>query len=211
MTEGDRVLFTTLIDGVYHFYGKSKDLSEFGLNVWWNALKQYDLRALENALGRHCVDPDQGKFLPRPADVVRLLEGSTLDSAQLAWTKVIEGVRHVGTYESVCFDDPIINRVVEDMGGWIGLGAIKTEELPFRAKEFEQRYRAYKVAGGARIWPPYLAGIIERDNSAKGYRESAGPRLIGDPARAKLVLEQGQRVLNAPVRAAALLPTAGST
>lgn len=202
MTEGDREQFSTLLDGVYQLYRARKDLTPFVINLWWEAFKGYDLAAVTAAFSRHALDPDRGQYLPKPADVVRLFEGTTLDSAQQAWTKVHEAVQRIGTYESVCFDDPIINQVIEDMGGWIGYGMVKLDDVPFRAKEFCERYRAYKSRGTLQTWPPYLGGIIERDNSAKGYRETAGPRLIGDPARAKLVLEQGQRVIAGPVRAA---------
>src|SRR5260363_342723 len=57
--------FQALIQGVYDFYGK--DLSRFTLSLWWCAMRPYDLAAVTDALNRHCVNPDTGQFLPKPA------------------------------------------------------------------------------------------------------------------------------------------------
>ena len=95
MQQADFAEFQELIEGVHSFY--AKDCSTFGLDVWWQAMKVYDLAAIRDALGRHCVNPDNGQFMPRPADVVRMMEGSTLDSAVVAWTKVDRAIQAVGT------------------------------------------------------------------------------------------------------------------
>src|SRR6266850_1493447 len=99
------------MQGVHSFYGK--DCSTFALDVWWAAMRPYDLSAVREALGRHCVNPDNGQWMPRPADVVRLTEGSTMDAAMTAWSKVDRAVRHVGCYRSVAFDDPLIHAVLD--------------------------------------------------------------------------------------------------
>ena len=181
--------FRALLKGVHDFYGK--DVSQFGLDVWWQAMQRYDLLAVRDALGRHCMNPDAGQWLPKPADVVKMLEGGTLDSAQLAWTKVQDAIHAVGTYSSVCFDDPIINAVIADMGGWIERGQVSLDELPFDQKQFEARYRGYRLRGKVENYPRSLLGILERDNNAKGHYLTEPVALIGDEARAKLVYERG--------------------
>lgn len=108
-------------------------------------MKPFDLAAVKDALNRHCVNPDNGQFMPKPADVVKLLQGSSQDGALVAWAKVDRAVRQVGTYSTVVFDDPIIHRVVQDMGGWVALGDKREKEWPFVAKEFENRYRGYPM------------------------------------------------------------------
>src|SRR5438132_401555 len=115
--------FQTLMQGVYDFYGK--DLSKFALSVWWQAMRPYDFHAVTEALNRHCVNPDAGQFMPKPADVVRMMQGSTQDAALVAWSKVERAVCGVGSYQSVVFDDPLVHRVVYEMGGWIALCAKK--------------------------------------------------------------------------------------
>lgn len=191
MRPSDRPEFAKLIAGVYDFYGKTKDLSEFTLGVWWTALNGYELATIRDALGRHAVNPDSGQWLPKPADVVKMLAGSSQDAALVAFTKVENAVQRVGTYSTVAFDDPLIHRVIEDMGGWIPLGRITVDEWPFKRNEFVTRYRAYRARSET---PPYLAklaGIIDAQNTAAGFPASNEVKLIGDADRARAVLAGG--------------------
>lgn len=188
MSPQDSIRFAELISNIYAFYGR--DASDFAIGVWWEAMKPFDFAAVADALNRHCVNPDTGQFLPKPADVVKMLQGSTQDSAMVAWAKVDKGVRQVGTYATVAFDDPIIHRVIHDMGGWVKLGQKDEHEWPFVAKEFENRYRGYRIRSEVPEYPKTLIGIAESQNSMEG-RQSQPPVLIGDSARAKRVLQGG--------------------
>lgn len=188
MIAEDRAAFAALMSGVYGFYGK--DASDFSLNVWWQAMSPYDFEAVKDALNRHCVNPDSGQFLPKPADVVKMLSGSTQDAALVAWSKVDRAVREVGTYRSVVFDDAVIHRVVTDMGGWVHVGAKDEAEWPFVRNEFVNRYRGYRMRSEVPDYLPVLIGIAEAANSKAGFRSEA-PTLVGDAKAAQSVLAGG--------------------
>lgn len=188
MTENDKGPFFTLMGGVHAFY--RQDFSDFAGGVWWMAMKPFDYPAVQDALNRHCVNPDNGQFMPKPADVVRLLQGSSQDGALVAWAKVDRAVRQVGTYSTVVFDDPVIHRVIQDMGGWVGLGTKDEKEWPFVAKEFENRYRGYRTQGGVNEYPRALIGMAEAQNSQHGFKTQP-PVLIGSPDKARIVLKNG--------------------
>lgn len=188
MQQRDFDSFRELMQGVFALYGK--DVSGPVIDIWWQAMKAYDFAAIREAMGRHAVDPDRGQFQPKPADVVRLMAGTTQDSALAAWSKVDQAVRTVGTYASVAFDDPIIHAVVADMGGWIAFGEKDDDAWPFVAKEFETRYRACKARGGSVNYSRVLRGIHDRDNGSNGY-EHKEPLLIGNPEAAHAVYLAG--------------------
>lgn len=188
MKTSDFEQFSEGLAGVYAFYGK--EVSQFAADVWWNAMRQFDLPAVTDAFNRHLMNPDTGQFLPKPADIVRMLGGRTLDRALMAWAKVDKAVRQIGTYESVVFDDALIHRVLHEMGGWIGMGQKTENEWPFVAKEFENRYRSYSTRGETPEYPPVLIGIAEAHNDANGLRSRA-PRLIGNPSEAERVMSGG--------------------
>lgn len=173
---------------VYAFYGK--DVSQFALDVWWNALKAFDLAAIKDAFNRHLVNPDSGQFLPKPSDIMRMLGGTTQDAALQAWAKVDKAVRSVGNYADVVFDDSLIHRVIHDMGGWIGLGTKSEDEWPFVAREFENRYRGYRMRSERPDYPAVLIGIANAHNRKGGFAEEP-PRLVGDQAKCIAVLERG--------------------
>lgn len=187
MVELDKEKFFGLMADVHAFY--RQDVSTFALSVWWEAMKPFDFQAVAGALNRHCVNPDNGQFMPKPADIMKLLRGSTQDSALVAWAKVDRAVRTVGTYRSVVFDDPAINAVLQDMGGWAQLGNKTEDEWPFVAREFENRYRGYRNRGEFE-YPKWLSGIAEAHNVQNGQRVEP-PVLIGDERTAKLVLQGG--------------------
>ena len=174
--------------GVMSFY--NKDLSRFAMDVWWNALKPFDLSAVTSAFSRHLINPDSGQFPPKPGDIVKMLSGSTADQATTAWAKVDRAVRQVGTYASVVFDDPLIHRVMHDMGGWLAFGQKTENDWPFVAREFETRYRGFALRGENPDYPKVMIGLSEAYNSRKGFGIDA-PRLIGNAERAVAVMNGG--------------------
>ena len=188
MQQSDFDQFSQLLNATADLYGKT--VSEMALALWWNAMQHYELAAFRDGLSRHMQNPDSGQFMPKPADVVKMLSGSTQDGAMVAWSKVDRGVRQVGTYATVAFDDPIIHRVIHDMGGWVALGGKEEKEWPFVAKEFENRYRGYRLRNEVPEYPATLTGIAEAQNATAGQR-SQPPVLIGAVELAKRVMRGG--------------------
>lgn len=188
MTPQDVAPFSALISDVYAFY--RQDSSTFAVKVWWQAMQPFDFTAVAEALNRHCVNPDAGQFMPKPADVVKMLQGSTQDAALAAWAKVDRAVRTVGTYRSVVFDDPLIHRVLTEMGGWIEVGRKTEDEWPFVRNEFVNRYRGYRMRSEVPDYPPHLIGMSEAQNSKAGFQIEA-PLLLGNPAVAAEVSRHG--------------------
>lgn len=185
----DKKPFLTLIADVYAFH--RQPFSTFAGNVWWEAMKPFDFAAVSDAITRHHMNPDSGQFLPKPADVVKMLGGTTLDSALSAWSKVDRAVRTVGTVHSVVFDDPLIHRVIADMGGWVKVGACPSEdEWPFVAKEFQNRYRGFVMKSEQPEYPRVLIGQAEAQNALSGM-PSQPPQAIGDVAKCRQVYFKG--------------------
>lgn len=188
MTPDDFEKFHTLLSDVYAFYGK--DISTFAVRVWTEAMRPFDFAAVADALNRHLMNPDTGQYLPKPSDVVKVLQGSTQDSALVAWAKVDSTIRHKGTYVSVVFDDPIIHRVILDMGGWVQIGGKSEDDWPFVRNEFVNRYRGYKTRGFTDEYPAVLIGIADAQNARQGFGTSI-PLLVGNPEQAQKVLFGG--------------------
>lgn len=180
--------FFELLGIVSEQYGKP--ISTGAKMLYWQGLINYDFEAVKVALFRHVQNPDNGMFMPKIADIIRMLQGSTQDSAFSAWTKVDKAVRCVGTQTSVVFDDPIIHQVITDMGGWLSFGSKSNDEWPFVAKEFENRYRGFKARNEPIEYPKLLIGLYDAQNMPHGFKSSP-PMLIGDKAKAEQVLLGG--------------------
>ena len=188
MQASDNEQFVALIGDVYAFY--RQDFSRFAAGVWLQAMQPFDFRAVADALNKHCVNPDNGQFMPKPADIVKMLQGSTQDAGLVAWSKVDAAIRMRGTYVSVVFDDPIIHRVILEMGGWVQIGGKNETDMPFLKNEFVNRYRGYKMRNEVPEYPSVLIGMAEAQNSRQGF-ECAPPVLIGGAEKAKQVLLKG--------------------
>jgi hypothetical protein len=199
--------FARTLTAVADYYGK--ELAESVIDVWWNGLREYDLAAVQKALWAHVRNPDTGQFMPKIADVAKGTQGRTDDQAAVAWSKVDQAVRRVGTYQCVVFDDPVIHRVLLDMGGWVYIGGKDEKEWPFVAKEFQNRYRGYRMRDEVPEYPPVLIGLANAHNSKQGFRENP-PILIGDERKASAVRLGGTTAPLLGMKSAAdvLLPSA---
>ena len=169
----------------------------------FGALQDYSLEDVRKGFFAALRNPDSGQFMPRPADVIRELSGSSDTRAATAWAKVREAICRVGHMPSIAFDDAIIHAVIADMGGWVKLALITNDELPFRERDFLRIYRGY-IGRPLGDYPRYLPGMAETDNYAKGYAVEP-PLLLGDAAKAQQVLLAGSgkpRLAVQPMQAA---------
>ncbi|MBX9267227.1 DUF6475 domain-containing protein [Chromobacterium violaceum] len=188
MQQNDYGSFVDMLQAVAELYGKPLTIP--AIAIYWNALKHLDLAVFREAMNRHVTSPDNGQFMPKPADLIRMTAGSSQDKALQAWHKVDKALRHVGTYRSVVFDDPLIHRALAEMGGWIALGTKTEDEWPFVARDFESRYRAFAGRQEVPEYPPVMIGQFEADNRKAGLR-CEPPMLLGNPAIAKTVMLAG--------------------
>lgn len=174
----------------------SRELSADVLALYWAALQAYDLAAIRQALDRHTKNPDSGQFMPKPADVIRMLGGTTEDAAAQAWAKVERAIRRVGGYPDVAFDDAAIHRCIDDMGGWTKLCNGLEADLPFRQRDFTTLYRGYAMRRDVPAYPALLRGRFSVDAEGRGYSNRLPvpqpPVLIGDAERAAQVVKGGQ-------------------
>lgn len=191
MQQSDFDSFVDILQVVGEQYGKK--LSDGVIALYWQGLQDIEFAGVKDALGKHLRNPDTGQFMPKIADIRRMLEGSTQDAALMAWAKVDKAVREVGPYVDVVFDDPLIHRVLHEIGGWIALGIKTQDEWPFVAREFENRYRAYKTRNEHPDYLPVMVGIAGAQNTREGFRV-APPTLIGNVDIAKRVMLGGTNI-----------------
>jgi len=186
MSPNDRRRFVALLTGVHSFY--RQDITDFAVGVWSRSLEPYAIQAIERAFDAHARDPKAGAFMPKPADLIRLLDGTHEDRAAIAWSKVYRAITSVGGYATVAFDDSAIHAAIVDLGGWPAMCAGTIDELPFLQRRFCAAYTTHAKAGSPH--PPKLLGAHDIANAVQGYGTQK-PVLIGDEAAALAVIESG--------------------
>lgn len=198
MTEHDAPAFMELWASAQEYYGKRP--SPGTANLAFEVLRRFDFGDIARAVSLHLADPDRGQFAPKPADVVRAIEGSGEAQSLNAWHKVHTAMRTVGAYQSVAFDDWRIHAAIARMGGWQSLCHAEVgydgEKLPFLQREFERHYRAAREGDQ---FPRKLVGLAEQHNEQHGFLDHIGePALIGDRAKAVRLLDAPTSDSSAP-------------
>lgn len=187
MKPNERKEFSQLLSEALGFY--TQTVSPFALSVWWSACQTFDLEQVRTALTGHAMDPERGQWAPKPADIVRILQGTHTDRALIAWGKTLEAMQRVGAYQSVVFDDGAIHAVIDDMGGWPAVCRSEIDDLPHVQRRFCEAYRTYSRRPDL-AYPPRLVGVSEAENAIAG-RPVGKPMLIGNSARALDVMNAG--------------------
>ena len=164
--------------------------SSAAVGMVFRALMEYDFDDIRRALDAHMKNPDGGQFAPKPADVIRYIDGDPSSRALLAWTKTLDGIAGTGSYQTVVFDDSKIMAVVEGMGGWITVCEVTEKELPFMKNEFVTRYKGFLNSKLER-WPKKLIGITEAQNQKHPNAKIPEPILLGDRQKALEVFQAG--------------------
>lgn len=190
MRASDLKPFSALLSDVMAYYGK--DVSNFTQDLFWNACRGVEFELVRKAFEAHAKDPENGRFPPKVADLVKHLQGTQTDRALRAWGKVAAALSEVGAYTDVVFDDPIIHLCVVDHGGWPKFCRTTYDEQSYLQHRFCESYRTYAARGAPEEYPARLTGVGSgADDWAKRGLQPPAPRLIGDNQTALLVLSGG--------------------
>lgn len=188
MTEGDIRQFSEAWAGAWDHYGRNQ--TSAGIKLAFRALKDLQIETVLAALAAHINE--QPKEPPTAGAIRQRIQGDPDARAHLAWVKFRKAMRQIGPYPSIAFDDPILHAVIRDLGGWVACSDWKTDDLPFRERDFHRAYRVHVQREGF-TFPAYLIGANEAQNAAAGFDKFIEPPvLFGDPAAAERVMRDGQ-------------------
>lgn len=192
MNTSDLEAFDQMWTQAHEIYGRHPEPRV--VYMVFQALIAFSLADIERALSRHITNPDTGQFPPKPADIVRLIQGSSQSASGEAWAKVDYAIRCVGNYRSVVFDDPKIHAAIERLGGWQKVALTSEQEYPFLRVNFLKLYQGFTVQP-PESYPRKLIGACEHENSQYSSfqrgRSADEPAMIGNPERARLVYQGG--------------------
>ena len=195
MTQADFKSFSELVQGVAECYGQS--LSAQGVALRFKLLEQFDMAEVRQA-ALSIMATRKYTSMPTPADFLEHISGgSAEDKAEVEAGKVLAAIGKHGAYASVLFDDAVTQAViVQAYGGWPKLCAdcgVEDSEHWFR-KNFAKTWAAYSRQGVKQSG--HLPGLFEITNYSNGFFDYVDPpKLIGDPDKARAVLEAGQSTL----------------
>lgn len=187
MTQDQFDDFSAMLTGVCEMYNKSASPELIG--IYWQLLNRYELADVQRAMHQHARNADTGQYMPKPADIVKFIDGCSQSRAGTAWLKVDRAMRSVGGGDSVVFDDPLIHAALAQLGDWPKLCQSPENELHFLQSKFEKHYQAL-VINQPQTWPRMLIGRYQAENALAGYNQEK-PIPIGDVERCRVVFRGG--------------------
>lgn len=166
MNAADRKPFLEIVIGFAEL--KGKQLSAPALELYWNAMRDWDLadfRAAANQLLK------TSEFMPTPKSFEDLRKAGR-DTAGEAW---IEAQRHVmwGLHGFTLADDcpPLIARAVRAIGGPNVIGMCDQDKLTFLERRFTEHFEAMQDSEDVREALPQIA---YRDDAPLAMRLTSG-------------------------------------
>jgi hypothetical protein len=179
MIDADKPRLAEWLTGCAEVYDKT--VSTAGISVWWGILSHFPTDAVDRAFKAHVADPDTGRRMPTPADIVGRIMGGSEAAAAEAWTKVLSVIAPCGWNLNVVFDDPLIHASIAAIGGWKFLTRTPNDQLGYRRHEFMAAYKGWRQRGERPAYPPVMLGQFPK----------AKATLVGDVTKAKAVFGGG--------------------
>lgn len=174
MIENDGNKFRELITAINVTYGE--DFTEPQILLWWNLFKPHSIETFEQAVYQHMACPDAGMFAPKPANLMKFINGTSKqneqaidDKAEIAW-HVIEGeIRRIGSHTSLRMEDRQALAAVKAIGGWKKICGLTISELTWAHKEFVAAYKNYERTD-VNLLPDKLPGRIFLENNKRDQK-----------------------------------------
>jgi hypothetical protein len=166
MTLNDKAELGKILLGTASIY--NYQLNDIGIELYTNALEQYDLESIKMAINAHVRE---SQFFPRPADLIKLIEGGGVeDKAQLVWQSLIKCLEDHAYWGTVEFPVEIADAIDTVFGGWGKLSELTFEELKWRQKHFTD-YARIVLRRGLSGEMKLLYGQHDLGNAKEGHKE----------------------------------------
>jgi hypothetical protein len=166
MNRADYPKFAIAISGMAATF--RQEVTEAILTGYRMGLDDLPIESIERAVARALQDC---RFMPSVAEL-RDLAGhlSPSDRAIRAWDVAVHANHLHGYYESVDFDDKVINATIRSMGGWERFcERFEEEDAKWIRKEFERLYASFCRSGLSPEAAGPLVGFCDRSNAGLGF------------------------------------------
>ena len=191
MIDSDNANFEALLRGIADVFSTTKTIvvNRPMLQVYFMSLTQYSYDQVEWAIGEHLKDPVDGKFFPKPANIIKHLqqtEASTEDKATLAWNQIIREMRKHGAYDPLELADKQALAAIAAVKSWKDLCAMPEKDLTWAKKEFMANYITYENTP-LELLPSSLPGLVQLHEHKNDEKKAYAKITSGiDSFRAKL-------------------------
>ncbi len=173
MNDSNKKEFSEIMLAMGEIYDKT--LTKTLMAMYFDDLSGFTIDQISGAFKKHRLNQVNGHFFPKPADIVRNIDGgqqSTEDRAMLAWMAVEQAIGRVGAYGTLELEDKQALMAIKNMGTWQQLCHTDRDKLGFKRQEFIKNYQALENTAIEHL-PQRLHGIEDLNNQRLGVDNSA--------------------------------------
>lgn len=174
MNQLDKQSFAELMIASGEMYNKS--ISKELMAMYFDCLVNYSIKEIKDGLNKHVLDSNHGTFFPKPADIVRSMDGGEQtieDKANIAWMEIEDAIKRVGAYGKLEMDDKLALMTVKNMGNWQSICHTPMDKMVWKKKEFIENYKALEHTPLDTL-PKSLPGITDLTNQRRGDTQAIG-------------------------------------
>lgn len=161
-----------------------KKIGKTLVKTYFNMLSGYSIDQVATGFQNHFLDPDQGMFFPKPANIAKQINGTVKqqdqevdDKAEISWHTIIGEMSRIGSWGTLKLEDSQAMASVKAVGGWCHICSLTTDQLVWVKKEFISAYKNYERTPVEAL-PHNLPGRFELEN--KKAKDNQGMKSLTD-------------------------------
>ena len=174
MSESENKRLVTAIAILAASFNRVQDDALFRAYDW--GLEDIPIDDIETGV-RRAIREWESSFMPTPAEL-RELAGVLNPASRgiIAFQAVKLAIKKFGGYQSVEFDDPVIHATILNLGGWLRVSNLDSEEFDkwFR-RDFERVYVSLSKTGISTEQGRPLIGICDAYNRSNDFLDHVKP------------------------------------
>jgi hypothetical protein len=192
MIESDKIEFQEIVLATAELYSTTKkiEVTPIMLKIFFAALREFTIEQVSYGFQQHLSDPVDGKFFPKPANIINHLQAKEIspeEKAELAWAQITHEVRRTGSYGDLVLDDKQALAALRSFTSWKEFCAMPVDRLTWAKKEFISMYTTYQNTP-LEMLPSSLPGLVELQHHKKKEAQSMQNLLKGmDKFKAKQI------------------------
>lgn len=176
MNDNDKKRFGVALAALAQCY--EKELSLNLQKIYWLVIR--DEMSIDQFEAATFAAMRQLQWFPKPAELIKLVEGNLDDIALEAWATLVKAIDEHGGYKSIKFKDQVLAATIESCGGWQYICGLKIAEFEsFFRQRFIDTYKSFNRRGIKSEAPSI--GIHEQTRKRLTQVENISPigRLVG--------------------------------
>ncbi len=165
MDDSNKKEFQQIVLATAELYSSVKkiEVTPIMLKLFFSSLRKFSIEQVSYGFEQHLGDTVDGKFFPKPANIIKHLEVKQLtaeEKAELCWAQIEREIRVTGSWGKLVLDDKQGLAALKSFISWKDLCGMDVSKLTWAKKEFLSMYSTYENTP-LELLPSSLPGRVE--------------------------------------------------